>query len=205
MTDHPRHWLTATLGEMGEIRLGRMLDRAKNRGELRRYLRNINVRWFGFDLSGLSSMGVPQEESEQLSVRDGDLFVCEGGEPGRCAVWRLGENDLVYQKALHRVRPEQGMVPEFLMYQLRHHADTGALSEAFTGTTIKHLTRQSLAGYEIGIAPTHEQKRIADKLDAVLARVDACRERLERVPDILKRFRQAVLAAAISGKLTEDW
>ena len=50
-----------------------------------------------------------------------------------------------------------------------------------------------------------EQKRIVDKLDAVLARVDACRERLDRVPDILKRFRQAVLAAATSGKLTEDW
>ena len=55
------------------------------------------------------------------------------------------------------------------------------------------------------LAPLNEQKRIADKLDAVLARVDACRERLDRVPAILKRFRQAVLAAATSGKLTEEW
>ena len=50
-----------------------------------------------------------------------------------------------------------------------------------------------------------EQKRIADKLDAVLARVNDCRERLDRVPAILKRFRQAVLVAASSGKLTEEW
>src|SRR5262249_6592671 len=55
------------------------------------------------------------------------------------------------------------------------------------------------------LAPLNEQKRIADKLDAVLARVDACRERLDRVPAILKRFRQAVLAAATSGQLTEEW
>ena len=55
------------------------------------------------------------------------------------------------------------------------------------------------------LAPLNEQKRIADKLDALLARVDACRERLDRVPLILKRFRQAVLAAATSGRLTEDW
>ena len=55
------------------------------------------------------------------------------------------------------------------------------------------------------LAPLNEQKRIADKLDAVLARVDACREHLDRVPAILKRFRQAVLAAATSGKLTEEW
>jgi type I restriction enzyme S subunit len=182
-----------------------MLDAVKNRGVLKQYLRNINVRWFGFDLSDLRSMRIPLEESDELSVRDGDLFICEGGEPGRCAVWRLGENDLVYQKALHRVRPVDGLTPEFLMYQLRHHADAGALRAAFTGTTIKHLTRQSLAGYEVGIPPKREQQRIADKLDAVLARVDVCRERLDRVPNILKRFRQAVLAAATSGELTEDW
>lgn len=182
-----------------------MLDAVKNRGVLKQYLRNINVRWFGFDLSDLRSMRIPLEESDELSVRNGDLFICEGGEPGRCAVWRLGDNDLVYQKALHRVRPLDGLIPEFLMYQLRHHADAGALSAAFTGTTIKHLTRQSLAGYEVGIPPEREQLRIADKLDAVLTRVDACRERLDRVPNILKRFRQAVLAAATTGTLTEDW
>ena len=55
------------------------------------------------------------------------------------------------------------------------------------------------------LPPLPEQKRIADKLDAVLARVDACRDRLNRIPAILKRFRQSVLAAATSGKLTEDW
>ena len=50
-----------------------------------------------------------------------------------------------------------------------------------------------------------EQKRIADKLDGVLARVDACRDRLDRLPALLKRFRQSILAAATSGRLTEDW
>ena len=55
------------------------------------------------------------------------------------------------------------------------------------------------------LAPLNDQKRIADKLDAVLARVDACRERLDHVPAILKRFRQAVLATATSVKLTEEW
>lgn len=48
-------------------------------------------------------------------------------------------------------------------------------------------------------------KRIADKLDGLLARVDACRERLNRVPGILKRFRKAVLAAATTGELTREW
>jgi restriction endonuclease S subunit len=64
---------------------------------------------------------------------------------------------------------------------------------------------QYLHASKIPLAPFNEQKRIADKLDALLARVDACRERLDRVSLILKRFRQAVLAAATAGRLTKDW
>ncbi len=64
---------------------------------------------------------------------------------------------------------------------------------------------QFLRDAQIPLAPLPEQKRIADKLDATLARVDACRERLARVAPIIKRFRQSVLAAATSGRLTADW
>lgn len=55
------------------------------------------------------------------------------------------------------------------------------------------------------LAPVAEQKRIADKLDTVLTRVDAVNTRLARVAPLLKRFRQSVLAVATSGRLTEDW
>ncbi len=55
------------------------------------------------------------------------------------------------------------------------------------------------------LPPLAEQKVIADKLDHLLAQVESTKARLDRIPNILKRFRQSVLAAAISGKLTEDW
>ncbi|MDE1713604.1 restriction endonuclease subunit S (plasmid) [Chromobacterium amazonense] len=73
------------------------------------------------------------------------------------------------------------------------------------GTTRLKLTQASMRAIPVRLAPLPEQKRIADKLDSVLARVDACRERLARVQPLLKRFRQSVLAAATSGRLTEDW
>ena len=53
--------------------------------------------------------------------------------------------------------------------------------------------------------PLAEQKAIAQKLDTLLAQVETTKARLDRIPDILKRFRQSVLAAAVSGKLTEEW
>ena len=57
----------------------------------------------------------------------------------------------------------------------------------------------------VKIPPSNEQRRIVAKLEKLLAKVDACKERLEKIPAILKRFRQSVLAAACSGRLTEDW
>ncbi|MGY8628031.1 restriction endonuclease subunit S [Chromobacterium violaceum] len=69
----------------------------------------------------------------------------------------------------------------------------------------KRVPKVYVTDTAIPLAPLPEQKRIADKLDSVLARVDACCERLARVQPLLKRFRQSVLAAAMSGRLTEDW
>lgn len=74
-----------------------------------------------------------------------------------------------------------------------------------TGTTFKELSGSAASKLPFAIAPELEQIRIADKLDTVLTRVDACRDRLARVAPLLKRFRQSVLAAATSGRLTEDW
>ncbi|MDP2760425.1 MAG: restriction endonuclease subunit S [Sideroxyarcus sp.] len=82
---------------------------------------------------------------------------------------------------------------------------TKDISELARSTTVPSLRKGDIEGLHVPLAPLNEQKRIADKLDAVLARVDACRDRLDRIPAILKRFRQSVLAAATSGKLTEEW
>lgn len=74
-----------------------------------------------------------------------------------------------------------------------------------SGTTRKRISRGNLGSLQIPLPPLVEQKSIADKLDTVLTRVDAVNTRLARVAPLLKRFRQSVLAAATSGRLTEDW
>jgi len=91
----------------------------------------------------------------------------------------------------------------YLFYALMN-AKSGLIAQGQGGAQ-QNISQGILKAHEVPLAPLNEQKRIADKLDAVLARVDACRDHLNRIPAILKRFRQSVLAAATSGKLTEEW
>jgi type I restriction enzyme S subunit len=70
---------------------------------------------------------------------------------------------------------------------------------------MRNISQRVLLETLVPLAPLNEQRRIAAKLDTALAAVQACRQRLDGVAAILKRFRQAVLAAATSGELTREW
>ena len=104
-------------------------------------------------------------------------------------------------------RPLEGYIlPEYLLAYLKTPEFMSDGATQMTGSVgHKRVPKDFLLESKIPLAPLAEQKRIVDKLEAVLRRVDACRARLDRVPALLKRFRQSVLAAAISGRLTEEW
>jgi type I restriction enzyme S subunit len=124
---------------------------------------------------------------------------------GKSAVWREEVPGACFQNTLIRVRPGNAILPEYLQKHLQHDALRGALAEVARGIGIHHLGAAGLVGWEIAVPPLPEQKRITDKLDSLLARVDACRQRLDRVSAIIKRSRQSLLAAATSGELTREW
>jgi len=93
----------------------------------------------------------------------------------------------------------------FLFYWLRHPLFLRYVSDASHGVNMPRLGTEAGRNAPFVLAPRAEQERIAEKLDISLARVTACKERLDRASSILQRFRQAVLSAAVSGRLTADW
>jgi type I restriction enzyme, S subunit len=103
------------------------------------------------------------------------------------------------------LKPSEAIDGGYLFYWLKHPAFLEYVTSVSHGLNMPRLGTEAGNEAPLVLAPLNEQKRIAAKLDAVLTQVDACRERLDRVPAILKRFRQAVLTAATSGKLTEEW
>jgi type I restriction enzyme, S subunit len=93
----------------------------------------------------------------------------------------------------------------YLFYWLKHPTFLTYVEVESHGLNMPRLGTDMGKAAPFVLAPRAEQVRIADKLDALLARVDACRDRLDRIPGILKRLRQSVLIAATSGELTKDW
>lgn len=195
----PPGWARTTLGEIAETRLGKMLDAAKNLGSERPYLRNVNVRWGGFDLSDLQAMRVTEEEFDALRVRDGDIFACEGGEPGRCAVWREGPREVVYQKALHRIRPEDGIDPDFVAKRIEAAVRHGEVARLLTGTTIKHLPQIGLQRIELEIPPALEQRRIVARLDALTTRFARARAETGRAIELAEAAARSVLSLTLDS------
>ncbi|MDL5434248.1 restriction endonuclease subunit S [Klebsiella michiganensis] len=79
------------------------------------------------------------------------------------------------------------------------------LSKQGTGTTFKAISGQFIKELIIPLPPVAEQNIISDKLDDLLARVESIKARLVNIPEVLKKFRQSVLNAAVNGNLTEEW
>ena len=164
----PQSWDWAEFGVITEKRLGKMLDKAKNSGTPRQYLRNVNVRWFAFNLDDLAFMRIEDHELDEFRLQIGDLLICEGGEPGRAAVCDGSVEGLIFQKALHRARPLAGIDSNYLALTLRDGAASARLSRYFTGATIKHLTGKSLALFPVPLPPMAEQRRIVSKVDELM-------------------------------------
>lgn len=96
-----------------------------------------------------------------------------------------------------------GLESRWIGYLVRTNAFVDAMSSLVQGALYPAIRGKDVRAFEIPLAPLSEQRRIADKLDTVLTRVDALNDRLARITPLLKRFRQSVLAAATSGRLTE--
>lgn len=123
----PQGWEWVRFGNITSNRLGKMLDKSKNRGNPKPYLRNTNVQWHQFLLDDVKEMKFEDDELDEFRVLPGDLLICEGGEPGRCAIWSDSEIEIYFQKAIHRARPFPCVTSKYLRVCLTNDAGNGEL------------------------------------------------------------------------------
>lgn len=103
------------------------------------------------------------------------------------------------------LRPKKHLDARYIGHFTRSKYYADLVSSLSKGVNINNLKPAHFSEIMVPLAPLNEQIRIANKLDSILAKVDKAQARLDKIPAILKRFRQSVLAAATSGELTKEW
>jgi type I restriction enzyme, S subunit len=160
----------------------------------------------------LSSRGNLFQANNYVSVEVVELLRGNLLKPGTTVFAKIGEAIKLNRRAIVRtpclvdnnVMAVKSHIDE-MDYYVNYFLKTVEFSGQSRATTVPSLRKGDVENLSLPLPPKNEQSRIADKLDTVLTRVDACRDRLARVAPLLKRFRQSVLAAATSGRLTEGW
>jgi type I restriction enzyme, S subunit len=144
------------------------------------------------------------------AFRNGDVIMAKITpcmENGKAAIASGLTNGLGFGSTeFHVLRSTGAVLPKFVYYFIRQESFRRAAESEMTGSVgQKRVPAEFLRVSEIPLPPFAEQKRIVTKVEDLLAGVRVARASLAHVPAILKRFRQAVLAAACEGRLTEEW
>jgi type I restriction enzyme S subunit len=186
MDELPNGWVKARLKELVNIKYGKNLPTK---------LLTSDGKYQVFGANGIIGF-----HNEYLYDEEQVLVSCRGANsgainfsPSKCFITN---NSLILE-----LSDNFQDMKKFLYYAL-HAADKSML---VTGTAQPQVTIENAAILEIRIPPLNEQRRIVAKLEKLLAKCKACKQRLDKIPGILKRFRQSILAAACSGRLTADW
>lgn len=202
MSEFPARWATASLGEINSFK-SQTIDPSKNPSE-------------EYELYSVPSFPSGKPEivrgesigSTKQTVLPNDVLVCKIN-PRINRVWRVASSQERVQIASSEwigIRA-MGFDARFLQYYFSSPIFRALIEQGVTGVggSLTRAQPKRVATFPVPVTSLLEQKRIADKLDTCMARARACRERLENIPDLVKRFRETVLEAAVSGRLTEEW
>lgn len=198
----PADWPVLPVSTQFEVDLGKMLDEKRQTGTASiPYLRNTNVQWDRIDDSDLKEMDIHLDERSRYTVTSGDLLVCEGGQPGRAAIWDGRVTPMGYQKALHRVRTRGRSRPEWLLECLRVAVHLNVFLVESGQTTIAHLTNEQLRSQHFPFPDPRTQKNLLDELAHQRESITKSTEHLQRSITLLTEYKSSLITAAVTGEL----
>ncbi len=211
----PEGWTVTTLRNAAHARLGKTPRKSDYRNAgVHRILKFRDIRDGALDYSSSKAGFVTDNRDALAGLRPlllGDVLLTASAHSGdqigkKCAyVDRLPDADggvFFVGELLGITADKRVVLDKWPYYWFLSEAGIDAVQSAVAGV---HLTAGRAQNILIPVAPLSEQERIAAALERALAHLKVADDHLSQVPTILKRFRQAVLAAACSGTLTEDW
>ena len=194
----PAGWVITTFTELLDVQGGTQPPKSEFISEMQDgYVRLLQIRDFG-------NKPVPTyipDKSKLKKCKEEDLLIGRyGASLGRICTGHAG----AYNVALAKVIIPKQLERAFVRYYLKSEVFQFPL-RLLSRSAQNGFNKDDLSKFDFVLVPLSEQKIIAEKLDTLLAQVDSTKARLEQIPQILKRFRQAVLTFAMNGELTKEW
>lgn len=199
----PKGWQMVTLGAVCEKPQYGFTTKSGSFGKIK-YLRTTDISSGKIDWESVPFCVDEPDDVSKYQLRKNDIVVSRAGSVGISYLIDEVPENAVFASYLIRFNTKN-IPAKFIAYFLQSKAYWNAISEMSAGIAVPNVNASKLSELPIPLPPLPEQHRIVARLDAVLAKVGNARERMERLPGILQRFRQSVLAQAVSGKLTEGW
>jgi len=204
----PEGWRWVKLGEFFDVQQGVAMSPQRREGiSPHPFLRTLNVLWGHINLSMLDEMDFTDEEVAKLSLKHGDLLVCEGGEVGRTAIWKEELEGCLHQNHIHRLRRlNDNVVPDFYMYWMQAAFQVfGSYGGQESRTTIPNLSGGRLKSFTVPLPPVEEQKRIAAKVQELMQEVERARTACEKQLEAAKTLPSAYLRQVFESDEAQKW
>ena len=205
----PQGWAIAKLQDLATFING---DRGKNYPNKNALVTQgipfINAGHINNGIIEMSKMNfITQDRFDLLrsgKISQNDILYCLRGSLGKTAIVTNIDKGAI-ASSLIIVRTISDINYKYIFYYLISPLGKSEIEKYDNGSAQPNLSAKSVQSFSVPLPPLNEQKRIVAKLEKLLAKVNESCDRLSRIPTILKRFRQSVLASACSGRLTADW
>lgn len=205
----PRSWAWAKLDDLGDWCGGGTPSKSNTA-----FWSEGNIPWVSpkdmkafeiFDSEDHVSQEAVATSATSLLPSETVLLVTRSGILRHTLPVALTRVPVTVNQDLKALMPERGLVPKYLAYGIRAFGQQILHSCVKDGTTVQSVEFSDLKHFQIPIAPSREQQRIADALDELLSELDAGVEALQRAQAKLALYRASVLKAAVQGDLTAEW
>lgn len=202
MSELPEGWMTAQLGDLLAAIVGGGTPSKANANYFQGSIpfmtvKDMHERFTADTQDHITEQAI--EDSASTLIPADTLVVASRMSLGKIARPKVA---VAINQDLKALYLHDGIDKTYVEYAWR--AKEMVIQSMGTGTTVKGIRLEDIRGLDVVVAPSAEQTRIADKLDTLLVRVCACNDRIDAIPALLKRFRQAVLGSALQGALLDN-
>lgn len=196
------NWPRVRLGDISSKPQYGYTTKSGNSGDVK-YLRTTDLTSGKVDWMMVPFCIDNPDDVSKYQLENDDIVISRAGSVGFHSLIKNPPKNSVFASYLIRFKPSEKVNPQYLSHFLNSKDYWNQITDKSAGVAVQNVNAKKLADLTLPLAPKEDQKRIADKLDSVLAKVEAAQARLDKIPTMLKRFRQSVLAAATSGELCE--